>query len=110
MMRYGITDMKMRQIYGLDDITRMVAPVAAAFGVRKLSIFGSYARGDASENSDIDFHLIDCGSIRGLFELAAFELALEDIFNVSVDVVTTGGLFDDVRETIQREERIIYEA
>ena len=102
--------MKTQRIYSLDDISRMVAPVAAAFGVQKLSIFGSYARGDASEDSDIDFHLIDCGSIRGLFELAAFELALEDLFNVSVDVVTTGGLFDDVKENIKREEYIIYEA
>ena len=106
----GVSDMKTKQIYRLDEISRMAAPVAAAFGVRKLSIFGSYARGEASENSDIDFHLIDCGSIRGLIELAAFELALEDIFDVPVDVVTTGGLFDDVRNNIQREERIIYEA
>jgi len=50
--------MKTRQIYSLDDILRMVAPVADAFGVQKLSIFGSYARGDASEDSDIGFHLI----------------------------------------------------
>jgi len=100
----------MKHAYGLRDISDMVAPVAAEFGVRKLSIFGSYARGEATESSDMDFHIIDRGALRGLVSLARFELALEELFKVSVDVVTTSSLFDDVRENIEREEYIVYEA
>ena len=102
-------DMKQHK-YNLDEISKMVAPVATDFGIRKLSVFGSYVRGDETKNSDIDFHIIDRGSLRGLFRLAAFELALEELFKMPVDVVTTGGLFDDVRENIQREEFVVYEA
>ena len=93
-----------------DEISKIVAPVASSFGIRKLSVFGSYARGEATEGSDIDFHLIDRGTLRGLFRLAGFELALEEKFKVPVDVVTTDSLFDDVRERIEQEELIIYEA
>ena len=101
--------MKAKRIYEMDEITKMVAPVATHFGIRKLSVFGSYARGDATESSDIDFHIIDRGTLRGLISLAGFELALEDLFEVPVDVVTTSSLFDDVRQNIEREEQIVYE-
>jgi len=88
----------------------MVAPIAAVFGIRKMSVFGSYARGEATESSDIDFHIIDRGALRGLINLAGFELALEEIFRVPIDVVTTSSLYDDVRQNIEREEYIVYEA
>ena len=98
-----------KKSYSITEISTLVAPVAADFGINKLSIFGSYARGDKTEKSDIDFHIIDRGSLRGLFRLAAFEMALEDLLKIPVDVVTTGGLFDDVRENVQREEIVIYD-
>ena len=100
----------MKHVYSLEEITRMVAPVAADFGIRKLSIFGSYARGEETENSDLDFHIIDRGTLRGLFRLAGFELALEEIFKIPVDVVTTNSLFDDIRLAIESEELVIYDA
>jgi len=100
----------MEKTYKLEEIRKMVAPVAADFGIRKLSIFGSYARGEEVENSDIDFHIIDRGTLRGLIQLAAFELALEQLFNIKIDVVTTNSLFDDVKQNIEREEFVVYEA
>jgi len=106
---YGV-DMNLKQTYNLNEISKIVAPVAADFGIRKLSVFGSYARGDEAENSDIDFHIIDRGTLKGLIKLAAFELALEDLLKKKVDVVTSGSLFDDVKLNIEREEFIVYEA
>ena len=99
-----------KQTYNLNDISRLVAPIAADFGIRKLSVFGSYARGDEVVSSDIDFHIIDRGTLRGLIKLAAFELALEDLLNKKVDVVTSDSLFTDVKQNILREEFVIYES
>jgi predicted nucleotidyltransferase len=101
--RYG-------RVYSIDEISKIVAPIALYFGIHKLSVFGSYARGEATEGSDIDLHIIDRGTLRGMFQLAGFELALEEKLKVSVDVVTTNSLFDDVRERIEQEELIVYEA
>jgi predicted nucleotidyltransferase len=57
-----------------DDIntSSLIAPVARDYGVRKLTLFGSYARGDATVESDIDLRIVDRGQLRGLFRLAAF--------------------------------------
>jgi predicted nucleotidyltransferase len=102
--------MKMKtHVYDIKEITNIVAPIAQEFGIRKLAIFGSYARGEANESSDIDFHIIDRGTLRGLFRLAGFESALEDSLNRPVDVVTSGSLYDDILQNIESEEMIIYE-
>ena len=41
-------------IYTIDEISRRIQPVASAYGLRAVYLFGSYARGEATENSDID--------------------------------------------------------
>jgi predicted nucleotidyltransferase len=96
-------------IYDINEISNIAAPIAREFGIRKLALFGSYARGEANDASDIDFHIIDRGTLRGMFRLAGFELALEDSLDRPVDVVTTESLFDDVLQNIEREELLIYE-
>jgi predicted nucleotidyltransferase len=94
--------------YTISEISNIVAPIAKEYGVRKIAVFGSYARGEATKDSDLDFHIIDRGSIRGLFQLSGFELALEDAFKIPVDLVTTNSLFDDVRANVEKEELVIY--
>ena len=75
-------------IYTIDEIRRKVVPIAKKYGVKKLSLFGSYARGEADDKSDVDF-LIDRGKIVGI-EYFGFVYDLEDELGCHVDVVTTG--------------------
>jgi len=95
-------------MYTVEDIGRIVSKTAVHYGVKKISLFGSYVRGEANENSDIDLH-IDKGDLKGLFQLCRFKAALEDTFNVSVDVVETDGLNNDILERISKEEIVLYE-
>jgi predicted nucleotidyltransferase len=103
-------DNMQKQRYSIEDISKIITPIAQKFGIGKLSVFGSYARGEATPDSDLDFHLIDCGSLRGLFRLMGFESELEDRFQVPVDVIVGDSTFDDVYRNIQKEEIIIYDA
>ena len=97
-------------LYTISEISNIMAPIAEDFGVKKVALFGSYARGEATENSDLDFHIIDRGSLRGLFRLSGFALTLEDAFKKPVEVVTTNSMFDDVKAIVEQEEQVIYEA
>jgi predicted nucleotidyltransferase len=71
---------------------------------------GSYARGEATEDSDLDFHIIDRGALRGLFRLSGFNIALKEKLKMNVDVVTSGSLSEDFLNRIRDEEVVVYEA
>jgi predicted nucleotidyltransferase len=97
-------------IYNINEIANIVAPVAREYGIRRLSIFGSYARGDATRESDIDFLINDKGALRGLFQLAGFHADLEERLGIHVDVLTEGGLDDEFLANVRTEEVVIYES
>ena len=76
--------------YTLDEIREIVSKLAAQYGAKRVYLFGSYARGDMTDSSDIDLR-IDKGSIKG-FQLAGLLLDLEDSLGRSVDLVPTTSL------------------
>ena len=45
-------------VYTIDDLRRIIAPIAEQYGLRAVYVFGSYARGEANADSDIDL-LVD---------------------------------------------------
>lgn len=94
--------------YTLNEIRTIVAKFAEAYGVKRIYLFGSYARGDMTPSSDIDLR-IDKGAIRGL-ALAGLLLDLEDALGVSVDLIPTGSLDDRFLTSIQQDEVLLYEA
>ena len=75
--------------------------------VRDCWLYGSYARGDAAETSDIDLR-IDKGSIRGL-QFARLLGDLEDALEKKVDLISTSGMDEDFRKSIASEEVLLYE-
>ena len=98
----------MTKPYEIDEIKNCVVPIARAYGAKRVALFGSYVKGEAKQNSDIDLH-IDKGEIKGFFRLAGFHRELEEKFSVPVDVLTTGALSDDFLSRIREEEIVLYE-
>jgi predicted nucleotidyltransferase len=91
----------------IEEIRDIVTPIARKYGVERVYLFGSYARGDANENSDIDLH-IEKGSMKGMFALCGLYSEIEDALKVSVDILTTGSLEADFLERIRKEEVLLY--
>ena len=89
----------------LDELRRL-APVlqslAAAHGGRELRVFGSVARGGARPTSDLDL-LVYFPASPSFEQFMYLKLALEDLLNVRVDLVTRGGLRAELRDRIERE-------
>ena len=78
------------------------------YGVKKLILFGSYARGEQKETSDIDF-LVEFEEGRGLFrDYGNLLIFLENIFNKKIDLVKTHLVRDFLKPYIL--EGIQYEA
>lgn len=96
------------KIYSIDEIKSIAAPIAKQYGIARLFLFGSYARGEATEKSDIDFR-VDKGSLKGLFALGGLYADLEDGFGKDLDLLTTGSLDKNFLDKISKEEVLIYE-
>ena len=99
----------MNKVFSLDEICMISLPIAEKYGVAKLYIFGSYARKEATEISDIDL-LIDKGDIRNLLDYFAFVSDLEDGFGKHVDVVTVTCNDKEFVEKVMKEAILIYES
>ena len=99
----------MANLYEIEEIKNHVAPIAREYGAKRVAIFGSYAKGEARYDSDIDLH-IDKGEIKGLFRLAGFHRELEEKLLVAVDILTTGSLSEEFLNRIKDEEIVIYES
>lgn len=96
------------QAYTISEIREVVKEIAKKYGVKKVVLFGSYARGQANSKSDIDL-LIEKGNIKGVFQLSGFRLDLEEKLKSPVDVWTTDSLCKDFLTLISREEIILHE-
>ncbi len=97
------------RIYTIDEIKHIVAPIAARYGIARVFLFGSYARGEATEKSDLDFR-IDKGNLRGLFALGGLHYDLQESFDKPLDLLTTGSLETEFLKRIEQEEILIYES
>ena len=98
----------MSACYTIQEIREIVSKLAKKYGVQRVYLFGSYARGDMTAASDLDLR-IDKGAVRG-FQLAGLLLDLEDALGLPVDLIPTGSLDDRFLTSIQNDEVLLYEA
>ena len=77
-------------IYSIEELKKRIAPVAEKYGLREVYLFGSYARSEATEQSDVDILIDRTGSkIRGMFEMGGLYEDLRASIGKEVDLVTT---------------------
>lgn len=76
--------------------------IAQQHGARNVRIFGSVARDEAVEESDVDF-LVDLDPGRSLFDLGGLLMDLQELLGCSVDVTTESGLRPRIRATALQE-------
>jgi len=92
-------------VKSLADISRILgdnASVLREHNVRELRLFGSFARGSATETSDIDL-LVDYIKTISLFSHVSFAQRLEKLFHRKVDLVTMNALKPQLRDSILNE-------
>lgn len=106
----------MTGVYRLDELCAIVEPIFRSHGVARAYLFGSYARGEATSESDIDFR-IDGGRVKSMFGLGALYHDLTATLKKPVDLVTTSALEHEAnaervrkfRASIREDEQLIYE-
>lgn len=102
-------------VYTTKEISDRISPVAKKYDIARVYVFGSYARGEADENSDIDFYVEFSGNM-GL-KFCSFYSDMEESVGKSVDIITRDALYNPVNmeknqsliEQILSERKCIYE-
>lgn len=99
----------------INRIKELITPICKRYGVKRAYLFGSYSRGEATENSDVDIRIERGNSkhLRGLIRLSGFRLDLVDALGKEVDLLTClpkGDLSKPFLTNLQRDEVLIYGA
>lgn len=104
-------------IYTISEISDIVRPIAEKYGLKAVFLFGSYARHEATESSDIDLLVDTSGTeLRSLFKLGALYCELEDALQKDVDLITVSTLEQQTqmpseeyfKENVKRERVELY--
>lgn len=86
----------------LAALRETILAISAAYGASHVRIFGSVARGEATETSDIDF-LVEMAADRSLLDRIGLMQELSDLLDCEVDVVSLANIRVDWRDRVTRE-------
>ncbi len=91
---------------GMDELVtpkrEAILQLAARYGASNVRVFGSVARGEAQPHSDIDL-LVDLAPTCSLLDHTGLLVALEDLLERPVDIVTEASLYADIRPRVLHE-------
>lgn len=86
----------------IEEMKARAVPILKEHDVVRSAIFGSYARGEETSDSDVDI-LVEFGKDKSLLDLVGLELALEDVFKKKFDVLTYNSVHRLLKDIIFRE-------
>ncbi|MCL2845965.1 MAG: nucleotidyltransferase domain-containing protein [Chitinivibrionia bacterium] len=94
-----------RKVYSVDEIKKRFENVAKKYEINEAYLFGSYARGEATKKSDVDFY-VRADKIRTLFQLGGFYADTKESMDKNIDVITTKTRLDRNFEEEMRKELV----
>ncbi len=93
-------------IYTVEEISVRIRPVIQKYRLPAVYLFGSYARGTATESSDIDLLIDTSGTdLKGLFALGGLYVELEEVLGKKIDLITVSSIQQQAQMPSQAEFR-----
>ena len=86
-----------------------VIKVCRAHGTRRIALFGSFVRGEARPDSDVDL-IVDFAQPTGFLALVRLERELSEALGRKVDLLTEQAISPHLRDRILSEQQVIYDA
>lgn len=87
----------------IEEIRERIAPILEKWRVRRASVFGSYARGEADDNSDVDI-LVELSEDMSLMDLVELKLEIEDAIGKRVDLVEFDAVKPSIRKSVMEDQ------
>ena len=91
----------------IQKVKKIIVPILKRHKITSAALFGSFARGEAKAESDIDI-LIDFSDRKSLFDLSGIKIDLEDALQKKVDVVPERSLYPRLRPYVEKDRYQLY--
>lgn len=103
-------------MYTVQELKEKIVPIAKQYDLNKVYLFGSYARGEADEESDLDFVVDVPEDFHFNYDFFQLNDELEEIFSLKVDCLTLPCMNEGkspiakrVKENFEKDKVLIYE-
>lgn len=90
----------------IQNIKKKIIPILKRYDIKKAAIFGSFARGEAKKNSDIDL-LVKIEKDISLLDFVGLKLEIEETLGKKIDLVEYNTLKPFIRERALKEQLVI---
>ena len=89
----------------IKQIKERIKPVMQKFNIKEVYLFGSYSRGEANNNSDVDIYC-ESGDLKTLYDEVELKKLLEKSLGKKVDIVTIGSQMNDFFKAQLEDDKI----
>jgi len=91
-----------------DIIFKKLTSILLSYGAKKISVFGSHARGETSPGSDVDI-IVEFLGRKSLFDIVGIEQELSEALDIKIDLLTEKFISPYLIDKIKKEMVVIYE-
>ena len=89
------------------EIKKKIISILVKYGIKKILIFGSYARNEATPNSDLDL-IVEFPEGTSLIDHIGIEFELSEALNMKIDLLSQNGISPYIKDQIMKEAVVIY--
>ena len=97
-----------KMVNSLEEVKKLAIPILKAHKIKKAAVFGSFARGDFDDKSDVDILIEPPDEEFSLLDLARLKVGLEDALRRQIDLVTYDSIYEPIKNRIMKENKTLY--
>jgi len=91
-----------------EDIKEIIISILVKHGIKRILVFGSYARNEATTKSDLDL-IVDFPEGTSLLDHIGIEIELSEALNMKIDLLSRNGISPYIKDHVLKEAIVIYE-
>jgi predicted nucleotidyltransferase len=90
-----------------EEIKNKIISILVRHGIKKILVFGSYARNEATPHSDLDL-IVEFPEGSSLLDHIGIEFELSETLNMKIDLLSQNGISPYIKDKIMKEAIVIY--
>ena len=91
-----------------EEIKKKIISILVKHDIKRILVFGSYARNEATPKSDLDL-IVDFPEGTGLLDHVGIEIELSEALDMKIDLLSRNGISPYIKDHVLKEAIVIYE-